>query len=415
MPLEGLEVEYKVDFNKTYSWEAYRRINNDAINYELDEGRLVPFVFDTNHISDYFWYSSTNERFSTPLWELFHYAKKHELGELFDIDQKKAYVLFPDAQRQTVRCPDFSFVRSGRFIEAYDQYRSWLRGAPDIAIEIITPRHDPATIARKVMQYQQAGTRLIWVINREMLEVQVYHQHDVKPQILGINDFLDGEDVVPGFRLAIAKFSTYYCKRFYRKNGTTPAKVAWQFMTDEVSDTAWNFVYGKLQFKPNIDTTKPAFYEPKPSITYSVGHMYDVKWDKWKKNPNLNKDLNKKFLQIFRSLLKPGEMLYALEWHSHNYLFQPHERLRNTKVRLWVARYKRKRQKTWSSQQDWRIPIFMDGEYHIFLATDFSFGLFGHPWEETICVFGQPLLDALEENKPLLFDYPIRKNGFWLE
>ena len=43
---------------------------------------------------------------------------------------------------------------------------------------------------------------------------------------------------------------------------------------------------------------------------------------------------------------------------------------------------------------DMRQPVFPDGDYSIFLATDLRLGTFGHPWEETLCVFGQPLLDS---------------------
>lgn len=62
-----------------------------------------------------------------------------------------------------------------------------------------------------------------------------------------------------------------------------------------------------------------------------------------------------------------------------------------------------------SDLSDWPISVIPDGDHHIFLAEDFSFGTFGHPWEQTICVFGQQLIDAVELNKPSYFEEVRRK------
>ena len=48
---------------------------------------------------------------------------------------------------------------------------------------------------------------------------------------------------------------------------------------------------------------------------------------------------------------------------------------------------------TWS--KDWRIPVYPDGDYFSFFVQGMSSGTFGHPWEETLCVFGTPLVATL--------------------
>jgi hypothetical protein len=53
--------------------------------------------------------------------------------------------------------------------------------------------------------------------------------------------------------------------------------------------------------------------------------------------------------------------------------------------------------------------VIPDGDYHIFLAPDFSWGFFGHPWEWTICVFGAPLLATLEHRALRPLGPPIRR------
>jgi hypothetical protein len=41
----------------------------------------------------------------------------------------------------------------------------------------------------------------------------------------------------------------------------------------------------------------------------------------------------------------------------------------------------------------------------------FIFGVFGHPWEHTICVFGESLLIKVDKQKPVLFNTLLRTNG----
>jgi hypothetical protein len=36
-----------------------------------------------------------------------------------------------------------------------------------------------------------------------------------------------------------------------------------------------------------------------------------------------------------------------------------------------------------------------DGDYYAFLTEDLAMGIFGHPWEGSICVFGRPLVERL--------------------
>ena len=56
----------------------------------------------------------------------------------------------------------------------------------------------------------------------------------------------------------------------------------------------------------------------------------------------------------------------------------------------------------------WRIPVLPDGEYSIFLPSDQSWGWFAHPWEQTIRVFGEPLLAVLGE-RPAVFRTLLRE------
>lgn len=62
-------------------------------------------------------------------------------------------------------------------------------------------------------------------------------------------------------------------------------------------------------------------------------------------------------------------------------------------------------------QPAWPLSPYPDGDYVIYLAEDFRFGSFGHPWEGSLCLFGEELLDAVSGEVDEVLGLPIRKAG----
>jgi Uma2 family endonuclease len=60
-------------------------------------------------------------------------------------------------------------------------------------------------MSAKARLYLSFGTRLVWVIWPRYRRVEVWHSGDEAPSSLGIDDTLDGEDVVPGFTYPLAR------------------------------------------------------------------------------------------------------------------------------------------------------------------------------------------------------------------
>jgi Uma2 family endonuclease len=59
------------------------------------------------------------------------------------------------------------------------------------------------------LEWQKVGVGLIWAINPQKQEVEVYHLDQAKPfRVLYNQDELDGEAVIPGFKLRISKLFT---------------------------------------------------------------------------------------------------------------------------------------------------------------------------------------------------------------
>jgi Uma2 family endonuclease len=103
----------------------------------------------------------------------------------------------------TVRGPDLSFLSHAR-IEGRYPARKFRRIAPDLAVEIVSPSNRSRDLVEKAHQFLDAGSCLVWVVNPIRKTVTVYRSRtDVT--ILRLGDTLDGEGVLPAFRLPLAQ------------------------------------------------------------------------------------------------------------------------------------------------------------------------------------------------------------------
>jgi len=102
-----------------------------------------------------------------------------------------------------VRAPDIAFVSNDRLPR--DPYApAYWRFAPDLAVEILSPSNRAADMQRKVLEYLDAGSRLVWVIDPGARTAVAYRSRtDI--QLLGPEEALHGVDVLPGFHLPLAR------------------------------------------------------------------------------------------------------------------------------------------------------------------------------------------------------------------
>ncbi len=96
----------------------------------------------------------------------------------------------------TVRAPDVGFVSRDRAGDIPQQGYAAL--APDLLAEVLSADDRPAEVLAKVADWLAAGTKIVWVVDPERLEARVYRQ-DGSLSVLGNDDSLDGDDVLPGF------------------------------------------------------------------------------------------------------------------------------------------------------------------------------------------------------------------------
>lgn len=126
------------------------------------------------------------------------YVQRHDLGEITGADG--GYVLFRDPD--TVRGPDVAFVRHER-LSGRDGIPEFFEGAPDLVVEVLSPSDRHRNLRVKIAEYLATGTSLVWVFDMWAKTATVYRPY-TPPQILREGASLDGEDVVPGFRLELS-------------------------------------------------------------------------------------------------------------------------------------------------------------------------------------------------------------------
>jgi Uma2 family endonuclease len=126
------------------------------------------------------------------------FALENSLGEVFSSDTR--YTLPGDPPSWAA--PDVSFISADRLPVA-DMKEGYSRRIPNLAVEVKSPSNTLAEILEKIAAYLAAGVSLVWLVRPEQQTVTIFRQ-DGPERVLGIGDVLDGEDVLPGFRLPLA-------------------------------------------------------------------------------------------------------------------------------------------------------------------------------------------------------------------
>ncbi|MGH2587135.1 MAG: Uma2 family endonuclease [Dehalococcoidia bacterium] len=125
------------------------------------------------------------------------FVERHNLGVCGTAESGFKLAANPD----TVRAPDLWFVRAER-VPAEGIPETFWPGAPDLAVEVLSPSDRFTTVIEKVYDYLNAGSRLVWVIDPPGRSAAIFRPEE-PPQLLGEDGVLDGGDLLPGFCLPL--------------------------------------------------------------------------------------------------------------------------------------------------------------------------------------------------------------------
>lgn len=133
------------------------------------------------------------------------HAKAAKLGKVVGPDTGFTLSRDPD----TVRSPDIAFVRASRVPVATPE--GFFPGAPDLAVEVLSPGDRMEEVEEKVDEYFAAGTHVVWAVSPRRKTVRVYRR-DGTSMTLRVSDTLDGGEVLAGFTCKVAELFSEVAK-----------------------------------------------------------------------------------------------------------------------------------------------------------------------------------------------------------
>ncbi|MEV6683477.1 DUF2716 domain-containing protein [Streptomyces erythrochromogenes] len=144
----------------------------------------------------------------------------------------------------------------------------------------------------------------------------------------------------------------------------------------------WERFYADFDFKPST-TYRPTITDPSPSTVWNLHSHHRLV-------PDLPAELDAIVRRGLLAATEPGEFVYWLDWQHDGFRYDP----RRTGL---PGRPPRPGEGT-----------YPNGDYYLNVTHDLRLGTFGHPWEQTLTVWGPTLLAAVEAELTELLGDPVR-------
>jgi Uma2 family endonuclease len=125
------------------------------------------------------------------------FVEQHGLGIVFGAETGFLLTSNPD----TVRAPDVSFVSKQNLPKEEPQEAFW-PGAPDLAIEVLSPSDRTGEVDEKIEAWLAAGCAAVWIIDPKLKTVAIYRS-DRNAEVRSGGQILSGDPLLPGFSCAV--------------------------------------------------------------------------------------------------------------------------------------------------------------------------------------------------------------------
>lgn len=138
----------------------------------------------------------------------------------------------------------------------------------------------------------------------------------------------------------------------------------------ELHDQLWDRMLGEYHFSPRWNPVKSPFSFPHPYQLYRLG---EYPW---------TQEQETRINSIFETLVPQDGFLYALDYNHDCFTYNPRER-----IPLYYHYY--------DEERDCNVyfpSYYPDGDFYFFIASDWSFGMLGHPWRKELYLWGDELI-----------------------
>lgn len=171
------------DLERIYAIDEFEQMPEFDEHYELIEGRLVEKAMP----------KPDHNRIVRRIMRLYdRHDPNQAKGEML---QETSFRLSGDYSP----APDISWWQAGREPAPGSAFAP----IPDLAIEVQSTGQSLTGLAAKAQDYIDGGVRLVWVIQIDRKVTGVFRPGQAEPQIIQLDGELSGENVIPGFTLAL--------------------------------------------------------------------------------------------------------------------------------------------------------------------------------------------------------------------
>ena len=174
---------------KIWTEEELQSLPDDGFIHEVVNGELV--MSPKNNFQ--------HERIcSRLLYALETFNRQHRLGVV--LGSGAGFWMF----NRNCRAPDVSFIPKARLqrLQFSPTAKKFFPGAPDLAVEILSPNNSRAEIDEWLRDFFGSGTQIAWIINPDTESAEVCLSLTQR-RLVGPGGELGGEHLLPGFRYPI--------------------------------------------------------------------------------------------------------------------------------------------------------------------------------------------------------------------
>ena len=170
---------------KMWTEEELQALPDDGYIHEVVDGELV--MSPKNN----FQHEGMCMRLATAMSD---FNRKHRLGAVRG--SSAGYWMF----NRNCRAPDISFIPKARLesLGFKPMSKKFFPGAPDLAVEILSPNNTRQEIDSRLRDFFASGTQIVWIIDPETESAEICHSLTER-KLLGPGGELDGEHLLPGF------------------------------------------------------------------------------------------------------------------------------------------------------------------------------------------------------------------------
>jgi len=175
--------------HKAWTEAELKALPDDGYLHELVDGELVMSPKNDPYHGDIC---------AELLTALRTYATAQRLGAVWD--SSTGFWM----KNRNCRAPDISFVARQRLtaLGFRRTTRKFFPGAPDLAVEVLSPGNSRREVDQRLEDFFASGTRIAWIIDPDAERVEICHSLTQR-KLLGPGADLDGETLLPGFRYPI--------------------------------------------------------------------------------------------------------------------------------------------------------------------------------------------------------------------